>query len=478
MGKPSAPKPPDPKDTSQAQTGTSVGTAIANTMLGNVNQVTPQGSLNYDQTGSYTFTDPYTGQSYDIPTFTATSNLSPGQQQIYDAQTQAQLGMSQTAAQQADRLQSLLGQDFTPENLPRFGQTPNVPGLNTQAVQGGPLQSQVGNPTLNTAAVQGGDIASGYGPAGNFGEDRQRIEAALMERMNPYIERDRNAMESRLANQGIGVGARAYSAAQGDFSRGVNDARLGAILGAGDEQARLVGMERDRAQFQNAAQSQGFGQGIASQQAQNAAFGQQFGQNVAAGQFQNAAQGQDFSQGLASQQAQNAALGQLFGMNMQGQQAQNDLRAQALQQQMAMRNQPINEITALLSGSQVSMPNFRMNQPSPIPTTDNAGLINQNYAQQMQNYNSQMGAWNGLWGGLFGLGSSAIMASDRRLKADARRVGMRDGLPLWEYRYLWEPPGFVRRGYMAHEVAKVRPDAVVVAGPWLALDYAKLPEVA
>ena len=47
MGKPDAPQPTDPKETSAAQTGTNVSTAIANAMMGNVNQITPNGSLTY-----------------------------------------------------------------------------------------------------------------------------------------------------------------------------------------------------------------------------------------------------------------------------------------------------------------------------------------------------------------------------------------------------------------------------------------------
>lgn len=365
MGKPKAPEPPDPKETSAASTGTSVSTAIANTMLGNVNQVGPTGSLSYDRTGSYDFTDPYTGHTYNLPTFTATTSLSPEQQQIFDQSQSAQLGLAQVANQQTGRLRDLLSRDFTPEGLPDRGTVPVA------------------------------DQAT-----------RQRIEQALMDRLNPQIDRDRQAMETRLANQGLTAGSRAYGASQDDFSRGVNDARLGAILAGGDEMARQYGLEM--------------------------------------GAFN----------------------------------AQNDLRAQALQEQMAMRNQPINEITALLSGSQVSMPNFRQNQPSAIPTTDNAGLINQNYQQRYGNYQQQLGNWNSGLGGLFGLGAAAITASDRRLKRDIRAVGNRGPLTLYEYRYLWDEPCTVRRGYMAQEVARVVPQAVVRLGRWLGLDYNLLPEVA
>ena len=77
MGKPSAPTPPNPYATASAATSTNVATAIANANLGNVNQVTPQGNLDYSNTGNYDFTDPVSGANYSIPQFTATQTLSP-----------------------------------------------------------------------------------------------------------------------------------------------------------------------------------------------------------------------------------------------------------------------------------------------------------------------------------------------------------------------------------------------------------------
>ena len=71
-------------------------------------------------------------------------------------------------------------------------------------------------------------------------------------------------------------------------------------------------------------------------------------------------------------------------------------------------NMPINQITALLSGSQVSNPNVQMNAQQGMATTDIGGLINQNYGQQQQNYQNELSQSNALMGGLFGLGSSAI----------------------------------------------------------------------
>lgn len=132
-------------------------------------------------------------------------------------------------------------------------------------------------------------------------------------------------------------------------------------------------------------------------------------------------------------------------------------RSQAFQEAQAQRNQPINEITALLSGGQVSQPNFMGANMPTIPTTDVAGLINENYNQKLGAYNQQMAARQGLMGGLFGLGSSMIMASDKRVKKDVKPIGK-----LYEYRYKGEGDDAPKRvGVMAQEVEKSRPETVM-----------------
>lgn len=152
-------------------------------------------------------------------------------------------------------------------------------------------------------------------------------------------------------------------------------------------------------------------------------------------------------------------------------------RGQAQQEALTARNQPINEITALMSGSQVSQPNYVSPNVAQMPTTDIAGLTNASYQQRLAAWQQKQQGIQGTLGGLFGLGAAKIAASDRRLKADIRKVGQSHGLNVYEYRYLWDKPGTVRRGYMAQEILAIIPQAVVRFGKWLALDYSKLPEV-
>jgi hypothetical protein len=83
-------------------------------------------------------------------------------------------------------------------------------------------------------------------------------------------------------------------------------------------------------------------------------------------------------------------------------------RAQAYNELQGIRNQPLNELTALMSGSQVAMPNYNVNQPSPIATTDNAGLIQSKYNSDLNNWQQQNQQSQQLWGGLLGLGAAGI----------------------------------------------------------------------
>jgi hypothetical protein len=330
MGKPDAPTPPDPKATAAASTATNVGTAIANSNLQNVNQVTPNGSLTYSQSGTYKWTDPNTGQSYDIPQYTATTALSPDQQKLQDLSNQTKTNLGQIGLDASSRIGGILS---TPFNA-------------NKAVE-------------------------------------DKITALGSARLDPQFQRESDALTTKLSNQGLQPGSAAWNAQM-----------------------------------------------------------TQFGQN------------------------KNDAYNQLYlnGSN------------QAFQQSLAERNQPINEVTALMSGSQVSNPSFQNTNEPTIPTTDTAGIINQSYAQQQQAYQSQMQQYNQIMGGMFGLGAAGVYKySDRRLKSSIQRIGSADnGLPL--YRYMID--GKSEIGLMSDDVREFRPDAVkVMPDGFDAVDYARALEV-
>lgn len=77
-------------------------------------------------------------------------------------------------------------------------------------------------------------------------------------------------------------------------------------------------------------------------------------------------------------------------------------RGQAFGEALATRNQPLNELSALLSGSQVSNP-AQMSGPTPqasVGGVDYAGMVQDNYNAKVQQHNALMG-------GLFGLAGTA-----------------------------------------------------------------------
>jgi hypothetical protein len=64
--------------------------------------------------------------------------------------------------------------------------------------------------------------------------------------------------------------------------------------------------------------------------------------------------------------------------------------------------------------------------------------------------------------------------SDIRLKEDIERIGTRAGHNWYRFRYVWDEPGTVREGVMAHEVKVTHPEAVGQSQGYLTVDYAKL----
>lgn len=76
-------------------------------------------------------------------------------------------------------------------------------------------------------------------------------------------------------------------------------------------------------------------------------------------------------------------------------------RSQALQEAYAERAQPINEISSLMGGAQVTSPNFASTPTTSVAGTDYTGAVNNAYNQKVANANA-------INGGLFGLASGGI----------------------------------------------------------------------
>lgn len=149
-------------------------------------------------------------------------------------------------------------------------------------------------------------------------------------------------------------------------------------------------------------------------------------------------------------------------------------RSQANQEIMSERNQPINEITALMSGSQVSNPTFTNTPQSQVAGVDYMGMVNNNYNNAIKAQASEQAANGAAMGGMFGmagtLGSAAmkygpamLAMSDRRAKRDIKRIGVVNGFPLYDFNYLWDEADMSpRQGLMSDDVRAVMPEAVLI----------------
>lgn len=473
MGRPKPPKPADPRETGAAQTATNVATSVANTIGSQVNQITPDGSRTFKTIGYHNLVDPLSGKTHKIPIRQETVSLSPQQQAQKALLDRAEYNLAGLAADQSGKLRGFLDKPFNPQDLPERGDLSLFNNPDFQRVGGSVPTLADGAPsapTLNGTIGEAGEVRDTF--TTDFGLDRKRVEDALFDRLNPQLDNEREALEQRLADQGIRVGSQAYNDAFRVFNEGANDARTSVVLRGGEELSRLAGIAQSEAQFANNAQGQRFNQaltraGFDDQQAAN-----QFGLDTTAFNTRNAALDADFRNRLSATGFDNQAAQQELQNNQALFNAQEALRNSALEQEFALRNQPINEVTSLLSGSQIEAPTFNSVPFSPSATTNFAGIQAEADRAELAAFNAAQ-ANNPLTSAL-GFGAKiAASLSDRRAKKDVRKIGKTDdGQNLYSFKYKGSDQTQV--GLIAQEVKKTKPEAVMkLPGGLLAVDYDK-----
>jgi hypothetical protein len=217
MSKPAAPAAPNPVTTAQAQTASNEATAVANTTLGNTNQVTPYGTTDYTQTGGYT--DPTTGQF--IPSSTETTSLDPSLQNILSGTESAATSLVPTA-------QTLASQAASSTTNPL-----NVNTANNSTIAAGP---QALDPTVANAEYQ-----------------------EQMGFLAPTEQQQQTNLQDQLSQQGISVGNQGYSNAETQLMNSQNQANTAAANNAvvsGANQANNMYGLAVQGQNQNIAQQQ------------------------------------------------------------------------------------------------------------------------------------------------------------------------------------------------------------------------------
>lgn len=205
-------------------------------------------------------------------------------------------------------------------------------------------------------------------------------------------------------------------------------------------------IDRDRAALETQLVNQGFERG-------SAAFDEQF---------------DTFNRGvndlrLGADAAAGDEMSRVFGLESA---ARNALINEAVQQ----RQIPLNELAAMLSGTQVQGPQFVNAPQTGVAPTDVIGATFGSFNGDQNNFRIQEDARLRQNQGLFSLlGAGAGLAfSDARLKRDISALGG----GWYRYRYIWSDGWQV--GVMAQEVQKTNPAAVHSIGGWLAVDYGAL----
>lgn len=185
-------------------------------------------------------------------------------------------------------------------------------------------------------------------------------------------------------------------------------------------------MGQSAQQAQNQAIAQNFAQAQAAQEAQNRAIAQNqaaamqqyqaemgrqaqgFGQRMDLMGFYNQALNAQNATALQQYQAQLGAQGQQFNQAQAEAAFRNAARTQALQEQAALRAQPLNEIAALMGGSQVQMPQFQGYTGAPVAPAPVFGAAQAQAQFAQNNYANQVAAYNAQQQGLYGLGAAGI----------------------------------------------------------------------
>lgn len=222
--------------------------------------------------------------------------------------------------------------------------------------------------------------------------------------------------------QNLQAGNFQNAATQQAFNQALNAGQFG-----NQAQQQLFGQDLSRTQLANQAAQQAYQQSLGAAQFGNQAQNQLFGQRMGLADLANRASSQEFNQDLAAQQFRNQALGQMSGMDINRMNAinaaraqqqgleqsfagfQNQLRQQAIQEEALRRNMSLNEMNALLSGQQVSMPTFGGFSQAQMGQAPNLmGAAQNTYDAQVQAVNAANARSGGLMGGLFGLGAAAL----------------------------------------------------------------------
>jgi hypothetical protein len=373
------PDPPDPRLTAQAQMDVNRQAAADNTRAQAINQVSPYGTLTYTQDGTW---------SDGTPRFTATTALSPQAQDTINRQIGVQNNYATVAGDQLDQARGRLATPFSiPGDAPKLSPIFNLGGM-PQAFD----PTNLGVMPMNTDFSKLPAMPAAIDPNSIIPE-RARIEEGLLARLEPGLERDRLALENSLVNQGFQRGTPAFEQAMDEASRARNDARLAVIGQGGSEQRNIFDMMNSTFGQQVALRNMGLTEATA-RRAQEL----EHRDRVAAEQRQYV-DDQVRMRGITEAEA-----GREFDRNMQ-------IRQQLINEALAERNQPLQEMATLMTGAAPQMPTFQATPRSTVAPADLAGLTMDAWRGRVAEAQAQQQMDQAMMSGLFQLAGAGVGAA-------------------------------------------------------------------
>jgi hypothetical protein len=293
--------------------------------------------------------DPSTG----APIRSQTTTLSPAEQQILNSSQGIQQGQLGTA-----------GTLLSDVNRTAGAGTPNIAPIQYTAGNAGPVSM-----SINTSGVTGLPTIQGMG---GLEQGAQSTALAGEEAaMQPGMQQQYEQLDASLRNSGAHPGDPAYDNAMASFNASMNNAQTqaaGAAITAG------TGLE-------------------------NTVYGEEANSNQ-----------QLFSEAQAQQQAENAAQSQLFGEGATNANLSNSAGTTALQDWANETGIPLNELSAILGGSQVQAPSSIAPTASQVSAPDIMSAFQNQYAGQLSGYNANVASQNAMIGDATSLGALAYLA--------------------------------------------------------------------
>lgn len=390
---PSPPASPDYVGAANATAAGNIEAARAATAANRINQYTPYGSSTY------------TPPAADGGAWSQNIELSPTGRALLDALNGSQLGMASLQSGATDAVRDTMGRPFDAGGIPKTQTSLQTPGVQG-SVAGTGMRSTIQNPGAQTSFDTSGVSEI---PAVND-EARRRAEdmayAAAKSRLDPEWNQRMSMQDTALRNQGLVAGGEAYDNAKRVSGQQQNDAYLQAQAGAVAQ-----GLAAQKSQFDMglAANRTGFEQAAAEAEFGNRGRAQDFGQELAAGNFYNQAARDQFAQNVGAGQFANQASGQDFNQRLAAGQFGNTAQQQALARELMLYNQPLNALSAIRSGSQVTNPTFpTYAQQQTTPGANLSGAAQAQGTWDQGIYNQGVGQANAFNNGLFSLGSAFL----------------------------------------------------------------------